>query len=80
MSRREIIGPISIDYAVVISGAIEMELDDGVVVKLKAGDVLVQRGTIHNWVNRGTEDCIIAFVLIGARPVKAGTSSLEAVG
>ena len=70
----------SIDYAVVISGAIEMELDDGVVVKLKAGDVLVQRGTIHNWVNRGTEDCIIAFVLIGARPVKAGTSSLEAVG
>jgi quercetin dioxygenase-like cupin family protein len=70
----------SIDYAVVISGAIEMELDDGVVVKLKAGDVLVQRGTIHNWVNRGTEDCIIAFVLIIARPVKAGTSSLEAVG
>src|SRR4029077_12109017 len=36
--------------------------------------------TIHNWVNRGTEDCIIAFVLISARPVKAGTSSLEAVG
>jgi len=70
----------SIDYAVVISGAIEMELDDGVVVKLKAGDVLVQRGTIHNWVNRGTEDCIIAFVLISARPVKAGTGSLEAVG
>lgn len=70
----------SIDYAVVISGAIEMQLDDGVAVKLKAGDVLVQRGTIHNWVNRGTEDCIIAFVLIGARPVKAGTSSLEAVG
>ena len=70
----------SIDYAVVISGAIEMELDDGVVVKLKAGDVLVQRGTIHNWVNRGTEDCIIAFVLISARPAKAGTSSLEAVG
>jgi len=70
----------SIDYAVVISGAVEMELDDGVVVKLKAGDVLVQRGTIHNWVNRGTEDCIIAFVLISARPVKSGTSSLEAVG
>ena len=70
----------SIDYAVVMSGAIEMELDDGVVVKLKAGDVLVQRGTIHNWVNRGTEDCIIAFVLISARPVEAGTGSLEAVG
>ncbi|MGA7102930.1 MAG: cupin domain-containing protein [Pseudolabrys sp.] len=70
----------SIDYAVVISGAIEMELDDGVVVKLRAGDVLVQRGTIHNWVNRGTKDCVVAFVLIGARPVKAGSVSLEAVG
>lgn len=70
----------SIDYAVVISGAIEMELDDGVVVKLKAGDVLVQRGTMHNWVNRGTEDCVVAFVLISATPVKAGIISLEAVG
>ncbi|MFY9878450.1 MAG: cupin domain-containing protein [Pseudolabrys sp.] len=64
----------------VISGAIEMELDDGVVVKLKAGDVLVQRGTMHNWVNRGTEDCVVAFVLISATPVKAGIISLEAVG
>jgi quercetin dioxygenase-like cupin family protein len=70
----------SIDYAVVIAGAIEMELDDGVVVKLKAGDVLVQRGTIHNWVNRGTEDCAVAFVLISARPAIAGSISLEAVG
>jgi quercetin dioxygenase-like cupin family protein len=70
----------SIDYAVVISGAIEMELDDGVVVKLKAGEVLVQRGTMHNWVNRGTEDCVVAFVLISATPVKAGIISLEAVG
>jgi len=70
----------SIDYAVVIAGAIEMELDDGVVVNLKAGDVLVQRGTIHNWVNRGTEDCVVAFVLISARPVIAGCISLEAVG
>jgi len=70
----------SIDYAVVIAGAIEMDLDDSVVVKLKAGDVLVQRGTIHNWVNRGTEDCVVAFVLISARSVKAGSISLEAVG
>ena len=43
----------SIDYAVVISGEIDMELDIGS-VHLKAGDVLVQRGTIHNWVNKGT--------------------------
>src|SRR5438270_777124 len=43
----------SIDYAVVMSGEVDMELDD-TTVHLKAGDVLVQRGTIHNWVNRGT--------------------------
>ena len=42
----------SIDYAVVMSGEIDMELD-GESVHLKAGDVLVQRGTIHNWVNQG---------------------------
>ena len=39
----------SIDYAVVMSGEVDMELDD-MTVHLKAGDVLVQRGTIHNWV------------------------------
>ena len=55
----------SIDYAVVISGEIDMEMD-GTVVHLKAGDVLVQRGTIHNWINNGTETCVIAFVLISA--------------
>src|SRR5438093_5567910 len=38
----------SIDYAVVGSGEIDMELDHSV-VRRKAGDVLVQRGTIHNW-------------------------------
>jgi quercetin dioxygenase-like cupin family protein len=70
----------SIDYAVVMSGAIEMELDDGVVVQLKAGDVLVQRGTIHNWVNRGPEVCVVAFVLISAKPVTADGKPLTAVG
>ena len=43
----------SMDYAVVLSGQIDMELDDGEVVNLRAGDVLVQRGTIHNWTNPG---------------------------
>jgi quercetin dioxygenase-like cupin family protein len=70
----------SIDYAVVISGTIDMELDDGVVVTLKAGDVLVQRGTIHNWVNRSNEVCVIAFVLISAKPVTASGKPLAAVG
>jgi quercetin dioxygenase-like cupin family protein len=68
----------SIDYAVVISGEIDMELDDGVTVHLKAGDTLVQRGTIHNWKNRGAEPCLIAFILISAKPVEAGGKVLEA--
>ena len=58
----------TIDYAVVMSGEIEMELDDGFEVHLRAGDVLVQRATIHNWINRGTGPCVIAFVLIDAQP------------
>ena len=70
----------SIDYAVVISGEIDMELDDGMVAHLKQGDVLVQRGTIHNWVNRGKEACVIAFVLISAKPVSAAGKALNAVG
>jgi quercetin dioxygenase-like cupin family protein len=69
----------SIDYAVVMSGEIDMELDD-TVVHLKAGDVLVQRGTIHNWVNRGTEPCVMAFILIDAKPVEVGGKVLSAVG
>jgi mannose-6-phosphate isomerase-like protein (cupin superfamily) len=69
----------SIDYAVVMSGEIDMEFDDSV-VHLKAGDVLVQRGTIHNWVNRGTEPCVIAFALIDAKPVEVGGKVLHAQG
>ena len=69
----------SVDYAVVMSGEIDMELDDSV-VHLKAGDVLVQRGTIHNWVNGGTQRCVIAFVLIDAKPVEIDGKFLTAVG
>jgi len=69
----------SIDYAVVMSGEVDMLLDDAT-VHLKAGDVLVQRGTIHNWVNNGTEPCVIAFVLIDAKPAEPGGKPLPAVG
>ncbi|HEY4983261.1 MAG TPA: cupin domain-containing protein [Pseudolabrys sp.] len=69
----------SIDYAVVISGEIDMELDVGS-VHLKAGDVLVQRGTIHNWVNKGKEPCVIAFTLVSAKPASAGGKTLPAHG
>jgi quercetin dioxygenase-like cupin family protein len=54
----------SIDYAIVLAGEIDMELDDGKETHLKAGDVVIQRATVHNWINRGAEPCLIAFVLI----------------
>ena len=69
----------SIDYAVVISGSMEMELDNET-VRLNAGDVLVQRGTMHNWVNNGAEPCVIAFVLVGGRPATVNGTPLPAVG
>ena len=69
----------SIDYAVVMSGEIDMDLD-GTTVHLKAGDVLVQRGTIYNWINKSSEPCVIAFVLISAKSVTAGGKLLPAQG
>ena len=59
----------TVDYAIVMSGEIDMESDGGT-VHLAAGDVLVQRGTVHNWVNNGTVPCTVAFILLGAEPVQ----------
>jgi quercetin dioxygenase-like cupin family protein len=69
----------SIDYAVVMAGEIDMEID-GASVHLRQGDVLVQRGTIHNWVNHGTAPCVIAFVLVAAEPVERAGTRLGASG
>jgi uncharacterized cupin superfamily protein len=55
----------SIDYAVVLTGEIDMLLDDSE-VHLKPGDVVIQQGTNHAWSNRGDAPCLMAFVLIGA--------------
>ena len=58
----------SLDYAIIISGEIDMLMDD-VEVHLKAGDVVVQQATNHAWVNRGKEVCRIAFILMdGVEP------------
>jgi len=56
----------SVDYAVVLEGEIDMLLGDSE-VHLAAGDVLVQQGTSHAWVNRGSKPCRIAFVLVDAK-------------
>jgi mannose-6-phosphate isomerase-like protein (cupin superfamily) len=56
----------SIDYAIVLEGEIDMLLDDSE-VHLRAGDILVQQGTSHAWVNNSNTNCRIAFVLIDAQ-------------
>ncbi len=56
----------SVDYAVVLSGEIDMMLDD-TVVHLKPGDTIVQQATNHAWVNHGTETCRILFALMDSR-------------
>jgi mannose-6-phosphate isomerase-like protein (cupin superfamily) len=55
----------TVDYGIILSGEIDMLLDDSE-VHLKAGDVVIQRATNHAWVNRGKEPCRIAFILIDA--------------
>jgi mannose-6-phosphate isomerase-like protein (cupin superfamily) len=57
----------TVDYCVVLSGEIWAVLDEGEVL-LRAGDCLVQRGTNHAWSNRSDDLCVIAFVLITAKP------------
>lgn len=70
----------SIDYGILLSGQLDMELDDGVVVHLNAGDVVVQRGTIHNWANNSKAPAVMAFVLIAAPPYLHNGRPLDAEG
>lgn len=56
----------SIDYGIVISGEVELELDDGEKTVLGAGDICIQRGTIHLWRTVGDKPCRIVFVLTQA--------------
>jgi mannose-6-phosphate isomerase-like protein (cupin superfamily) len=56
----------TVDYAIILSGEIDMLLDDSE-VHMKAGDVLVQHGTNHAWVNRSNAPCQVAFILVDAK-------------
>ncbi|HEY3845836.1 MAG TPA: cupin domain-containing protein [Acetobacteraceae bacterium] len=67
----------TVDYAILMSGECDLELDDGATVHLTQGDIVVQRGTMHAWVNNGTQPCVFAFVLIDAEPVSAAGQSLR---
>jgi mannose-6-phosphate isomerase-like protein (cupin superfamily) len=56
----------TVDFDVVLSGEVYLELDDGAEVLLKAGDCVVQNGTRHAWHNRSSKNCVIAVTLVGA--------------
>ena len=57
----------TVDYAIVLSGAADLELDDGAVERVEAGDVVVQRGTRHAWRQLGDEPFVLAVVMLGAQ-------------
>ena len=61
----------TIDYVFVLIGEIDMDMDDSTVT-MKQGDVMVQRGTNHSWVNRSGQHARLAFVLCDARPLGIG--------
>ena len=58
----------TVDYIIVLKGEIHAVMERGETL-LRAGDILVQRGTNHSWSVRGNEPCIVAAVLVSARPV-----------
>jgi quercetin dioxygenase-like cupin family protein len=65
----------TVDYVIVMEGEIEMDMDAST-VKLKAGDIMVQRGTNHAWANRSNKSARVAFVLVDAAPIGIGSPVL----
>jgi mannose-6-phosphate isomerase-like protein (cupin superfamily) len=61
----------TVDYIIVLKGEIYAIMDTGEKL-LRAGDILVQRGTNHSWSVRGNEPCIVAAILVSAKPVASG--------
>jgi mannose-6-phosphate isomerase-like protein (cupin superfamily) len=60
----------TVDFDVVLSGEVYLELDDGAEVLLKAGDCVVQNGTRHAWHNRSSQNCVVAVAIVGAERVR----------
>jgi hypothetical protein len=67
------------DYVILLSGEIDLELDSGEVAHLKSGDVLLNRGMIHTWVNKGSGSAVMAVIMIDAKPVEVGGKVLGTV-
>jgi quercetin dioxygenase-like cupin family protein len=68
----------SLDYAICLEGECVMELDGGEAVTVRAGDVVIQRGTNHVWHNRSSALCRFAWILLDADPVEIAGQRLGA--
>ena len=67
---------VSLDYGLILDGRLDLELDDGETIHLEAGDVVVQRGTIHAWINPYDVPCKVTFIIMPALPVHVGGQEL----
>ncbi|HXA34470.1 MAG TPA: cupin domain-containing protein [Acidimicrobiales bacterium] len=61
----------TIDYEYIVSGQIDLMMDDGSSVTLRAGDVNVQLGGMHQWWNRYAEPCVFVLAMVGANSDEA---------
>jgi uncharacterized cupin superfamily protein len=67
----------TLDYVFIMSGEIDLELDSGEVIHLKAGDVLLDRGGLHTWVNKGSVPSAMAVVMVDAKAVEVNGKELR---
>jgi quercetin dioxygenase-like cupin family protein len=67
----------TVDYDIVLSGEIDLILDDGEVVHLRTGDVIILRGGTHTWHNTAAVPAVTAFILVDALPVSVDHEILE---
>lgn len=61
---------LTLDYGIVLSGEIVLEVDGGEKKTIKAGEFIIQGGVNHKWINETAKDCEIVFVMVGAEKVK----------
>ncbi|KAH7324346.1 hypothetical protein B0I35DRAFT_160081 [Stachybotrys elegans] len=70
----------SLDFGLVFEGEMVCVLENGVETTVRAGDVCVQRGTMHAWHNRTDKPARIYFFLSAAKPVTIGDKVLGTTG
>lgn len=70
----------SVDYGILVEGRLDMELDSGEVVNLRQGDVVIQNGSNHMWVNSYDAPARMVFILLDGLPVLVNGKSLDEVG